>query len=792
MWSLEATLLIVVVASALWLSRVDGLQQKETAKSNRGHSLEETATSRRRRNTGNAATAATGKKFYSTTVNYTSLNLPDLTGANHSVIAEDLPYPSLSSRVFDLPFSFQFFGHVHRKVRVSAQGFIYPHTAVYDAPDHRMFSKSLFEVSHIAPLVSFWVLDKDLNTSIEMYSTKDNVHFVWTVTQDLLLNQTVTYTIFSSTLYSTGHIAFNYEQLADRSEYESSSRWSQLYHSGEIGLADSSVDDFNASLPDLSVFRYANINVSSAFNNTARPRSIVFSPTGFIPCSTAVTKAECSARPSDLGCFWCPIYLGYTKVPNPFCTDGRSDKNFVHTQNLQCTTIEDATASNTYVHHKYYSVNTSSSLPALDTTHAQLIFSSTTHSNHREALYAEKMILPFDFPYYGHLVRVMYISSHGEIFPHPRLCGWHLCNRLRVILATSSISPLSGNWGVYASPHDAKRGQILRLDGPNGSYVRIVWQHMRHLQYTASYCAPYDCSWCYCPSDTQTATFHVTLYPNGEIHFGYPHLLARSSYNFNPGRHHEGFIGLLDSFWAQPVQIVPPAITLFSSKYEPIDKTSEYSATQKVRSIRFYPQPASTTCNTARSVRSCQQKPAALNCFWCVSGIAVNPHNDSFCTDYTLAGRNTYYFPGLTCYHARTYGTTTRPQTTRQPVAQASSPINRRPTAVTMDRTTLRTTSSPHNSMFRATSSRHNSMFQATSSAHDPTLFTTRTGNATPSAAPSSTSAAAIAIPVVLAVIAVIGVVVILQKRHPKVGKWLRVRYPNVGSSFVHFTNESD
>ena len=307
-----------------------------------------------------------GQQFYSIDVSYSDLRVPNLTDTQLTFF-DFHQFNDFS--LHGLRFDFPFFGHPRRYIVFTLHGFITPHwVRCKSKADKLCLPETLFRISHIAPLSGEWHADLDSATTISVHEDIGGhfAHFTWyethtdvrvcNVTQvrgvnfsEAFINQSrlshkhcqdSPNTTFSVTLYRDGRIVFNYEKLGKKADYGMFGA-THKFQGGKISLSDSSVKDVNnASFSNVSFELYANVDLSSAYTDTKKPRSIVFTPKVLTHCAAARSRYACQEH-DDLDhkgkeCVWCATQVrNWLNVPS-FCTDGDDDAFSQFSENIGC------------------------------------------------------------------------------------------------------------------------------------------------------------------------------------------------------------------------------------------------------------------------------------------------------------------------------------------------------------------------------------------------------------------------------------------------------------------------
>ncbi|XP_058532351.1 plexin domain-containing protein 1 isoform X1 [Ochotona princeps] len=199
-------------------------------------------------------------------------------------------------------------------------------------------------------------------------------------------------------------------------------------------------------------------------------------------------------------------------------------------------------------------------------------------NTHRQA---SRVVLSFEFPFYGHPLRQITIATGGFLFMGDVT---H-----RMLTATQYVAPLMANF----NPGYSNNSTVAYLD--NGTVFVVQWDHV-YLQ-----------GW----EDRGSFTFQAALYRDGRIVFGYkeiPMSVLEISSSQHPVK-----AGLSDAF-----MLLTPALDMSESRRRTI---FEYHRVEldpsKVTSrsaVEFTPLP---TCLQHRSCDACMASDLAFNCSWC-------------------------------------------------------------------------------------------------------------------------------------------------------------------------------
>ncbi|XP_069337427.1 plexin domain-containing protein 1 isoform X2 [Eulemur rufifrons] len=199
-------------------------------------------------------------------------------------------------------------------------------------------------------------------------------------------------------------------------------------------------------------------------------------------------------------------------------------------------------------------------------------------NTHRQA---SRVVLSFDFPFYGHPLRQITIATGGFIFMGDVI---H-----RMLTATQYVAPLMANF----NPGYSDNSTVAYFD--NGTVFVVQWDHV-YLQGR---------------EDRGSFTFQAALHRDGRIVFGYkeiPMSVLEISSSQHPVK-----AGLSDAFMIlNPSLDVPESRrrTIFEYHRVELDpgKVTSMSA------VEFTPLP---TCLQHRSCDACVSSDLTFNCSWC-------------------------------------------------------------------------------------------------------------------------------------------------------------------------------
>ncbi|XP_008843504.1 plexin domain-containing protein 1 [Nannospalax galili] len=199
-------------------------------------------------------------------------------------------------------------------------------------------------------------------------------------------------------------------------------------------------------------------------------------------------------------------------------------------------------------------------------------------SSHRQA---SRVILSFDFPFYGHLLRQITIATGGFIFMGDVL---H-----RMLTATQYVAPLMANF----NPGYSDNSTVVYFD--NGTVFVVQWDHV-YLQGR---------------EDRGSFTFQVALHCDGRIVFGYkeiPMAVLEISSSQHPVK-----AGLSDAFMVlNSSPEVPESRRRTIFEYHRVELDS--SKITSTSAVEFTPLP---TCLQHRSCDACMSSDLTFNCSWC-------------------------------------------------------------------------------------------------------------------------------------------------------------------------------
>ncbi|XP_069490802.1 plexin domain-containing protein 1 [Ambystoma mexicanum] len=199
-------------------------------------------------------------------------------------------------------------------------------------------------------------------------------------------------------------------------------------------------------------------------------------------------------------------------------------------------------------------------------------------NTHRQA---SRLVLSFDFPYYGHYIRQITIATGGFIFMGDVI---H-----RMLTATQYVAPLMANF----NPSFSKNSTVVYFD--NGTIFVAQWNHV-HLHGT---------------EDAGGFTFQTVLYQDGRIVFGYKEV-PMPVQDISPTQHPVK-AGLSDAFMIlNPSPEVPETHRRTIYEYHRVElDTSKITSSS---AVEFTPLP---TCLQHQSCDDCVTSELTFNCSWC-------------------------------------------------------------------------------------------------------------------------------------------------------------------------------
>uniref|UniRef100_A0A8C8T055 Plexin domain containing 1 n=1 Tax=Peromyscus maniculatus bairdii TaxID=230844 RepID=A0A8C8T055_PERMB len=199
-------------------------------------------------------------------------------------------------------------------------------------------------------------------------------------------------------------------------------------------------------------------------------------------------------------------------------------------------------------------------------------------SSHRQA---SRVVLSFDFPFYGHPLRQITIATGGFIFMGDVL---H-----RMLTATQYVAPLMANF----NPGYSDNSTVAYFD--NGTVFVVQWDHV-YLQGR---------------EDRGSFTFQAALHQDGRIVFGYkeiPMAVLEISSAQHPVK-----AGLSDAFMIlNSSPEVPESRRRTIFEYHRVELDS--GKITNTSAVEFTPLP---TCLQHRSCNTCMSSNLTFNCSWC-------------------------------------------------------------------------------------------------------------------------------------------------------------------------------
>ncbi|KAM6238521.1 plexin domain-containing protein 1 [Porphyrio hochstetteri] len=199
-------------------------------------------------------------------------------------------------------------------------------------------------------------------------------------------------------------------------------------------------------------------------------------------------------------------------------------------------------------------------------------------NTHRQA---SRILLSFDFPFYGHLLRQVTIATGGFIFMGDVI---H-----RMLTATQYVAPLMANF----NPSFSRNSTVRYLD--NGTVFVVQWDKV-YLQGK---------------EDMGSFTFQAALHSTGRIVFGYKEIpvpVLRISATQHPVK-----AGLSDAFMIlNPSPDMPESRRRTIYEYHRVELDT--SRITSMSAVEFTPLP---TCLQHQSCESCVASKLTFNCSWC-------------------------------------------------------------------------------------------------------------------------------------------------------------------------------
>lgn len=199
-------------------------------------------------------------------------------------------------------------------------------------------------------------------------------------------------------------------------------------------------------------------------------------------------------------------------------------------------------------------------------------------NTHRQA---SRVVLSFDFPFYGHPLRQITIATGGFIFTGDVT---H-----RMLTATQYVAPLMANF----NPGYSDNSTVAYFD--NGTVFVVQWDHV-YLQGR---------------EDRGSFTFQAALHRDGRIVFGYkeiPMSVLEISSSQHPVK-----TGLSDAFMTLSTSPdVPESRRRAIFEYHRVEL--DPSKVTSTSAVEFTPLP---TCLQHRSCDACMSSDLTFNCSWC-------------------------------------------------------------------------------------------------------------------------------------------------------------------------------
>uniref|UniRef100_A0A8C2VWN0 Plexin domain containing 1 n=2 Tax=Chinchilla lanigera TaxID=34839 RepID=A0A8C2VWN0_CHILA len=202
----------------------------------------------------------------------------------------------------------------------------------------------------------------------------------------------------------------------------------------------------------------------------------------------------------------------------------------------------------------------------------------TLSSAHRQA---SRVVLSFDFPFYGHPLRQITIATGGFLFTGDVI---H-----RMLTATQYVAPLMANF----NPGYSDSSTVAYFD--NGTIFVVQWDHI-YLQGS---------------EDRGSFTFQVALHRDGRIVFSYKEI-PMSVWEISSAQHPVK-AGLSDAFMVLNTGPDVPESrrrTIFEYHRVELDTSKIASAS----AVEFTPLP---TCLQHHSCDTCVSSDLNFNCTWC-------------------------------------------------------------------------------------------------------------------------------------------------------------------------------
>ncbi|XP_014740847.1 PREDICTED: plexin domain-containing protein 1 [Sturnus vulgaris] len=199
-------------------------------------------------------------------------------------------------------------------------------------------------------------------------------------------------------------------------------------------------------------------------------------------------------------------------------------------------------------------------------------------NTHRQA---SRIVLSFDFPFYGHPLRQVTIATGGFIFVGDVI---H-----RMLTATQYIAPLMANF----NPSYSRNSTVQYLD--NGTVFVVQWDKV-YLQGK---------------EDIGSFTFQAALHSSGRIVFGYKEIPV-PVLQISPSQHPVK-AGLSDAFMVlNPSPDVPESRRRTIYEYHRVELDT--SRITSLSAVEFTPLP---TCLQHQSCEMCVSSELTFNCSWC-------------------------------------------------------------------------------------------------------------------------------------------------------------------------------
>uniref|UniRef100_A0ABK0LKH5 Plexin domain containing 1 n=1 Tax=Rattus norvegicus TaxID=10116 RepID=A0ABK0LKH5_RAT len=199
-------------------------------------------------------------------------------------------------------------------------------------------------------------------------------------------------------------------------------------------------------------------------------------------------------------------------------------------------------------------------------------------SSHRQA---SRVVLSFDFPFYGHPLRQITIATGGFIFMGDVL---H-----RMLTATQYVAPLMANF----NPGYSDNSTVAYFD--NGTVFVVQWDHV-YLQGR---------------EDRGSFTFQAALHQDGRIVFGYKEI-PMAVLDISSAQHPVK-AGLSDAFMIlNSSPEVPESRRRTIFEYHRVELDSSKITTTSA--VEFTPLP---TCLQHQSCDACMSSNLTFNCSWC-------------------------------------------------------------------------------------------------------------------------------------------------------------------------------